>query len=224
MRAEAVRPRPSPRGCRYCCRLPASSSWYIVDCGQSGARLPNRLKAKNPKDEVADPQARFVKRGGVLTSVVQGAGPLTRRQAKTVVLIGPRGRRGDVCPRRLWNSNRHDQERGDYKYAYFFHDSPPSRIRVLLSRFYVGGVRPDHNEGAELSRYGAPLLHCPGPMPQGVSYVHHVHNLANLYIRNIMPIGVRPPAGANLALSGWGYAPPQSRRLRPVSMNSSPLK
>src|SRR5215217_8697429 len=58
-----------------------------------------------------------------------------------------------------------------------------------------------------------PLL-CRGPMPQGVSYVRHEY--ASLYIRNIMPTGAR--LSAVLALSGWGYATPQSRRLRPVSM------
>src|SRR5215207_2924886 len=45
-----------------------------------------------------------------------------------------------------------------------------------------------HRVGAFSVLGSGPSL-CPGPMPQGVSYVHH----ANLYIRNIIPI--RAPAG-----------------------------
>src|SRR5829696_8407760 len=40
-----------------------------------------------------------------------------------------------------------------------------------------------------------------GPMPQGVSYVHH----ANLYIRNLILGSMSIPSSASLALSGWGY-------------------
>ncbi len=39
-------------------------------------------------------------------------------------------------------------------------------------------------------------------MPKGVSYVHH--EVAILYIRNIIPAGWAPPHLEHLALSGWG--------------------
>jgi hypothetical protein len=51
---------------------------------------------------------------------------------------------------------------------------------------------------------------CPGPMPQGVSYVHH----ANLYIRNIIPI--RAPVGLSRVqskpLPGRAWTPHPSAR------------
>src|SRR5215216_2506354 len=64
-----------------------------------------------------------------------------------------------------------------------------------------------HGVGAFSVLGSGPSL-CPGPMPQGVSYVHH----ANLYIRNIIPI--RAPVGLSRVQSkplpgrAWTPHPP----------------
>jgi hypothetical protein len=64
--------------------------------------------------------------------------------------------------------------------------------------------------GSELPvQLGSGPSFCSTPMPQGLSYVHQGHEPANLYIRNIIPIGYDYPTG-DPGLSGAG---PSSLRL-----------